>query len=337
MTFSVRKLPALVLIALFSQAAASPLFEDDAVLEISIVGPLSSLIDKKKNREELPFVLRANDDEFPIKVRVRGKSRMRVCDFPPLRVNFSDDTTKQTVFAGQDKLKLVTHCRNGASDQADVLKEYAAYRIFNLITDVSYKVRLAQITYSDTDQGMQEASVDRYGFFIESSSELAGRFGADVVQTAGVTLGSLDTQQAAAVFVFQYLIGNTDWSLVTADLDDTCCHNGDLFEIDSRRYYVPFDFDLSGLVDARYARPDRSLGMRSVTQRRYRGYCISPEALKDAIRAISARKDDILGVVVQVPGFTEKDISTAVKYLDEFFEMTEDVDQLAKSFDRKCL
>ncbi|MCJ7592585.1 MAG: hypothetical protein MUO51_14665, partial [Woeseiaceae bacterium] len=155
MTFSVKKLPALVLIALFSQVAASPLFEDDAVLEISIVGPLSSLIDEKKNREELPFVLRANDNEFPIKVRVRGKSRMRVCDFPPLRINFSDDTTKQTVFADQDKLKLVTHCRNGASDQADVLKEYAAYRIFNLISDVSYKVRLARITYSDTDQGMQ--------------------------------------------------------------------------------------------------------------------------------------------------------------------------------------
>lgn len=337
MTFSVRKLPALVLIALFSQAAASPLFEDDAVLEISMVGPLNSLIDEKKNREELPFVLRANDDEYPIKVRVRGKSRTRVCDFPPLRINFSDDTTKQTVFAGQDKLKLVTHCRNGISDQTDVLKEYAAYKIFNLISDVSYKVRLARITYSDTDERMKKTSFDRYGFFIESSSELAGRFGADIVRTAGVTLGSLDTQQAATVFVFQYLIGNTDWSLVNADLDDICCHNGDLFDIDSRRYYVPFDFDLSGLVDARYARPDASLRISSVTQRRYRGYCVSPEALKDAIRAIAGRKDDILGVVPQAPDLTEKDINTAVKYLDKFFEMTDDVDKLAKSFDRKCL
>ena len=330
------KLLTLVLLVHVSHASASSLFEENAVLEVNLTGPFGSLF-KEDDRKELPFVLRADDLEHTIKIRVRGKSRRRVCSFPPLRLNFAANDTVQWIFEGQDRLKLVTHCQDKKSAHLSTLKEYAAYRIFNLISDVSYRVRLLHITYTDTDGRLKEKELDRYGFLIESSAALADRVGGRPEQVAGVSLRSLDDQQAAFVYIFQYLIGNTDWSLVTANKDDTCCHNGDLLEIGSDRYFVPYDFDLSGLVNASYARPDPALNISRVTQRRYRGYCISTDALKDALGAIKARRVDILDVIKQLPGLSEKENAATVRYLDRFFDKAVDTDKIVRSFDRLCL
>ena len=242
-----------------------------------------------------------------------------------------------TLFAGLDKVKLVTHCHDTDRAQTNILDEYAAYKLFNVISDIGYKVQLVKINYIDTEKRLKRDSIIRYGILIESSPELAQRVGGERVQTSGVTLGSLDHQQAARVFVFAYMIGNTDWSLVTADDDEYCCHNIHLFDIDSERFIVPYDFDLSGLVNARYARPDPSIGTRRVTSRRYRGYCISSEALMDATRAIAAQRDDLLDVIRRVPGLAESDFEVMVKYLEKFFDQTNDANKLVASFERRCL
>ncbi len=330
------KLLTLVLLVHVSHASASSLFEDNTVLEVNLTGPFGSLF-KEDDRKELPFVLRADDLEHTVKIRVRGKSRRRVCSFPPLRLNFAANDTVQWIFEGQDRLKLVTHCQDQKSAHLSSLKEYAAYRIFNLISDVSYRVRLLHITYTDTDGRLKEKELDRYGFLIEPSSALADRVDGRPEQVAGVSLRSLDDQQAASVYIFQYLIGNTDWSLVAADEDATCCHNGDLLEIGSDRYYVPYDFDLSGLVNASYARPDPALNISRVTQRRYRGYCISTDALKDALGAIKARRVDILDVIKRLPGLSQKESAATVRYLERFFDKAVDTDKIVRSFDRLCL
>lgn len=332
---SMRKLFVLALVALTSHVSASSLFEETAVLDIQVTGPISTLIEEKENREEFPFVLRTDEVEHPIKVRVRGNSRLRVCDFPPLRLNFSRNVSEQSVFAGQDKLKLVTHCEKGDSANENVLEEYAAYKIFNIIADVAYKVRLAQVTYHDTDEDAEP--VVRYGILIESASALAERVGGDIVEVPSVTLSSLEENQAAAVFIFQYLIGNTDWSLVAADTDDTCCHNGDLFDIGQARYYVPYDFDLSGLVNARYAKPDPTLRISRVTQRQYRGYCISPDAIVAALQDIHARRTDILNVIEQLPGLSQKSIDLKKDYLEQFFARAIDEEKTVRLIERNCL
>ena len=331
------KLITFVLLVHVSHASASSLFEDNTIIEVNLTGPLSSLFESDDDRRELPFILRTNDVERAIKVRVRGKSRRRVCTFPPLRINFTVNDTSQSIMEGQDKLKLVTHCRENKSAESDILQEYAAYRIFNLISEVGYRVRLLRITYTDTDGGFKESVFDRYGFLIESESELGDRVGGQPAHETGVSLRSLDSKHAATVFVFQYLIGNTDWSLVTADDDDTCCHNGDLFDIGSVRYYVPYDFDLAGLVNAPYARPDPSLRISRVTQRLYRGYCISTDALKDALSTIKARRVDILDVIRQLPGLSLKETVATIIYLEEFFVRADDENKIVKLFERRCL
>ena len=328
---------ALVLLLLAFRADASPLFEESAVLEIDLVGPLGTIIGDKDSRAKHPFVLRAGDVAHSVDVRIRGKSRTRVCDFPPLRIDFPNDDDVLSPFAGQRRLKLVTHCGKSEKYDAYLLKEYAAYLIFNVISDVGYRVRLVRINYTDTDDAKGTPALRRYGFFIESAAELAYRKSGRRVDAPGVVLDSLDQENTAKVFIFQYLIGNTDWSLVSPDLDDSCCHNGDIFDIGGRRFYVPYDFDLSGLVNARYAKPDPSLGTSRVTQRRYRGYCMSSEALADALRAIVARRDAIRDVVGEVPGLSAKDARVALRYIDKFFDQAENEHRLVRSFERRCL
>lgn len=318
-------------------ATASPLFDDETILEISLTGPLGSTIEDKQDRAERPFVLSADGFDHDVEVRIRGNSRVRVCQFPPLRINFERSKTERTTFTDQDKLKLVTHCRENKSAESHVLREYTAYKIFNRISDVSYRVRLARISYSDTDGELSPATFERYAFFIESADGLAERTGARSIDIDGVSLSSLSESHAARAFIFEYLIGNTDWSLVTADTDEYCCHNGDLFELDSERYYVPYDFDLAGLVNARYAKPDSSLRISRVTQRLYRGYCISSEALRAALLEIKSKKETVLAAVHEVPGFASKDKETTLKYVERFFEQAEDEDKLLRSFERRCL
>ena len=328
----------LLLLSCVSPAAtASPLFEDESILEISLTGPLGSTVEDKQERAERRFVLSADGIDHDVNVRIRGNSRVRVCKFPPLRINFERSKTEQTTFAGQDKLKLVTHCRENRSAGSHVLREYVAYKIFNQITDIGYRVRLARISYSDTDNALSPTPFYRYAFFIESPEELAERIGARSIDIDGVSLSSLSQSHAARAFIFEYLIGNTDWSLVTADTDEYCCHNGDLFELDSERYYVPYDFDLAGLVNTRYAKPDPSLRISRVTQRLYRGYCISSDALREAMQDIKARRESILAVVNELPGLAEKDRDTTAKYVERFFEQAEDEDKLLRSFERRCL
>ena len=331
-----KKIFSLAFLCIAVHANASPLFDYNAVLDVELIGPIGSLIRKKDDSTEGPFVLKANGVEQQVQVRVRGKSRLRLCKFPPLRLNFSDSDTDQTVFAGQQKIKLVTHCRSNDASQVDALQEYAVYRIFNIISDIGYRVRLLRITYRDTDERRKDDLIERYGFLLESQSALAARVGGVPVDVTGISLKSLDEDYAAAVYIFQYLIGNTDWSFVMADGDDVCCHNGDILDVDSKRYYVPYDFDLVGLVNSKYAYPDPSLPIRKVTQRYYLGFCTSRDTLQSALGIIKSHKEEILGVLSEIPGLPEKDRKRSIDFLNQFFTRADDEEKMLKSFEKRC-
>jgi hypothetical protein len=96
----------------------------------------------------------------------------------------------------------VTHCRSNDASQVDALQEYAVYRIFNIISDISYRVRLLHITYRDTDERRKDKLIERYGFLLESQSGLAARVGGQPVNVTGISLRSLDEDHAAAVYIF---------------------------------------------------------------------------------------------------------------------------------------
>jgi hypothetical protein len=322
-------------LSLCCSAPAASLFEDQTVLEVELAGPIDALIRNREDRQELPFVLRSGGSELDVNVRVRGKSRLEVCRFPPLRLNFQHGAAEQTAFAGQDKLKLVTHCSNGRSGEQDLLKEYLAYRIFGLLSDVAYRVRLLHIRYSDTDN--PQDSDTRYAFVIEPKGHLATRVDKAPLQLPGVSLSRLNSGQLTLMFVFQYMIGNTDWSLVAPAEEVYCCHNGKLFGTEEDIFYVPYDFDLSGIVNASYAKPDPSLRLRNVRSRRYRGFCTDRESVRTALRRIVSQREDIYELARNTPGLAEKEAEQSVDYLQAFFDKADDEEKLLKSFDKRCL
>ena len=321
------------------QSAASipnpPLFADSSLLEIELKGPVDSTIDDREERRERPFTLGLEGEEWPVQVRVRGKSRSRekICDFPPLRLKFENAAG---VFAGQTKLKLVTHCKTADSGDSNAMEEYATYRIFNLLTPTSFRVRAVRVTYSDTESRSKSDPDPRYGFLIESADDLAERTGAGMPELDGVRLSQLDSDHAALVYVFQYLIGNTDWSLVTGDGSNHCCHNGLLLEFNGQLRYVPYDFDLAGLVNASYAKPDPSLRIRNVRKRRYLGFCTEPEPLFTAIRKVVGLEEAIYEVVRTTPGLSERNRVSDIEYLEQFFEKARDEEDLQRRFEKQC-
>jgi hypothetical protein len=318
-------------------ASASPLFERDEVIEVELAGPIHSVIRSTERRTEYPFVLRSGGETLDVDVRVRGKSRAKICEFPPLRLDFRRTSPDQGVFAGQDKLKLVTHCREGDRAQTNVLEEYLAYRIFGLLSEVSYRVRLLHVRFSDTEGRVETDAQGRFAFVIEPLDRLAERVGGVGLEIGSVALARIDPAHAALVYVFQYLIGNTDWSFVTAEHEEVCCHNGDLLDIGGAIYYVPYDFDLAGIVNARYARPQPEMRLRSVRQRRYRGFCTETETLRAAIRHLNARRDDIRRVIEATPGLSDRDSDKVVDYLDAYFDRARDEEKLLRSFERDCI
>ena len=327
----------LILVVLMtSPTFGSPLFDDNSILEVTISGPLSTLLKHKRNREEYPFSLTVDDASIDVAVRIRGNSRVVVCQFPPLRLNFTASGPDGTALAGEDKLKLVTHCQNGSEkSQNSVLNEFTAYRIFNLISDRSYRVRLLRIRYEDTDGKQRKLEEPHYGFLIESDEGLARRLGGTIAKVEAIRFSSLDMQQTARLNIFQYLIGNKDWSFVTSDNDNACCHNIDLLDIDNSLLPIPYDFDLAALTRAKYRSEER---LNQSIRREYFGYCRTPpDMLDQAIDYIQPLKDEILNTALRVPASDNDSRERRATFISAYFEEALGKASLLAKFDRDCI
>jgi hypothetical protein len=337
------RLPLLAAVMFFAgilgeRAAADtvPLFESDTVIDLELTGPFEAATRAAPERERHPAVIAIGDRQLDVMVRIRGNSRVRVCKFPPLRVYFGDDTGG-TPFEGLKSLKLVTHCFDSERGEENLAEELAAYRIFAVLTPNSYRTRPLRIRYRDTASEPGAPPVVHPAFLLESRRLLAARIGADRVNVPGVRLGELEPEQAATMYVFQYLIGNTDWSLVTSDTDDECCHNVDLVSRDGMIYTIPYDFDLSGLVNPPYAEPDPSLRISRVTTRRYRGYCMDGKHLQAALAHVVNQRDAISEALRPIPIGGDSQVDKMQDYLDSFFRKAEKPEKLLARFEKRCL
>ena len=150
-----------------AQAAGpvTPLFASDQPIQITIKGPISALASKRSTGNQ-PGTLTHAGVSYPITLSPRGITRLKkdICQFPMLRVEFPQRPPAGSMFDGQRRLKLVTHCRSSADFQQKTLLEYSAYRLYNQLTPQSFRARLANIDYVD-DSG--RPAVLRVGFFIE--------------------------------------------------------------------------------------------------------------------------------------------------------------------------
>ena len=320
-----------------------PLFQSTEVLDVRIVAPLTTLLDERPDVEELPATLQYSDSagqtvEFNINIRTRGRFRRQeeVCDFPPMRLNFKTSETKDTLFHKQDKVKLVTHCQSNVKYEQVTLREYTAYRILNVMTDASYRVRLLRITYVDSE-GKKRESVN-HGFIIEHRDRLAKRLDKSYLEIPSTSVESLAPEYANIVSLYHYLIANTDYSPVKGVEGEACCHNHVLFGNEGESVWsVPYDFDQAGLVDAPHAGPSRRFKLRSVKERLYRGRCVHNELLGSSIAKYISQQEEIMAVLLEVDDASGRSEKTMTKFVEKFYDVIGSERRVDNELVKECI
>ena len=296
------------------------LFASETPISVTITGPFKTLA---TNREKTPrpATLTADGVTYPITLTARGNNRrtMSICDFPPLRITFTKPAPAGSLFEHQKHLKLVTHCRHAENYQQKVLLEYSAYKLYNLMTPLSFQARLANVDYVD-ESG--RPYISRIGYFLEEASSVAKRNDMSLVHMPDTIPGSLLNPEASARFaVFEYMISNYDWSMRAGPKGQPCCHNSRLIKADSARQLtpIPYDFDQAGLVDAPYAGPPEGIDIANLRERSYRGYCAHQAQARAFAAQISPRRAEFLAVFASIPGLQPREQQKASSFIQGFF------------------
>jgi hypothetical protein len=318
---------------------AKPLFADDQAVRITIKGPIKRLASSDDRSKAVTATVTAGAETLPVRLSPRGITRLRkeTCDFPPIRVDFTGAPPATSLFAGQRRLKLVTHCRSGDSFQQYPLLEYATYRLYNQLTPLSFRVRLLQVDYVEEDG---KPLTSRVGFFIEDLGDVARRNGmAEARVGSRIQVSTLNPADAARFAVFQYLISNLDWAMQAGPEGDTCCHNSRLISAAGAPPYttVPYDFDYSGLVDAPYAAPPEGINVSSVKMRRYRGFCRhNAEAIK-AAADIRGQQGALTAVLAGIPQLGDGSKRKAAAFLGKSFQDIASDEAVTKNLLKTCI
>jgi hypothetical protein len=319
------------------EAEARALFSADAPVEIKLVGNFKVITkdrDTLSTKEYWGEVQMADGKgaelKIPVMLRTRGHYRLssRNCSFVPLRLDFKKADVKGTVFDGQDKLKLVTHCNPNAMYEEYLIREYLSYKVHNLISPRSYRARMAKVTYVDSATGTPIET--RNGIFMEHEDDVAKRMEGEVVEIRRALFDDVDPIQILEVAIFEAFVGNTDWSLAALhNVRLVRQQNGTLLP-------VAYDLDFSGLVGTRYATPDPRLGIRNVKERLYRGPCKEPEELAALFGPYREKKDAILKLYDETPGLDGKYRNDAKAFLNQWFRMLDTPRDAKWMFKENC-
>jgi hypothetical protein len=261
-----------------------------------------------------------NEDKWitiPVRLRARGNFRRAKCYFPPIKMKIKKSQSKNTVFTGNKSLKLVLPCRTENAKNDNILKEYIAYKIYELISPYHFKTRRVNVDFTEP-KGKKSKSFALKGFLIEDDSRLAKRWEGRVVEQfihPMAMQGITSTQHA----FFQYLIGNTDFSV-------SFQHNGKLLYTNKEFLPLPYDFDMTGWVDPSYGFGNPTLGLSSLTERVYRGFKRDAEIMNTVRQQYLDSKDSIVSLLNSFKNEfdDQSEFNKMFKFMNGFFEIIED-------------
>jgi hypothetical protein len=303
---------------------AKPLFAADEPIKLTLKGPINDLARGSRAKDKtIQATLSVQGESLPVTLSARGITRRmaEVCPFPPIRVVFPDKPPSGSLFKGQKELKLVTHCRPAESFQQYVLLEYAAYRIYNQLTPLSFRARLATIDYVDA---AGKPMTTRVGYFLEDIDDVAKRNGLKRVKVQGrIPVAQLSAPDAARFVLFEYMISNLDWAMTAGPAGTNCCHNSRPVAPEGATANfapVPYDFDFSGMVDAPYATPPEGIKVANVRVRVYRGFCAHNDAVQAEAAALAPKRAALIGVLDTIPELSPGSRQKASDYLGGFFD-----------------
>lgn len=266
-----------------------------------------------------------------IQIKPRGVLRLKICNNPPLRVNVRNTNKVFQLLDDLDKLKMVVPCKGTSAYQDYIFSEYLAYKLYNIITDNSFKVRLIKVNYYDT--GGKVKAGNAYTFIIESHETLANRLESIPINIDRIGDKDIDPEQAAILYLFQYMVGNTDWTIHGL-------HNIKLLKtMDVSRpspLPVAYDFDFAGLVNAHYAAPGEQLDIKTVTERAYMGYCLPDEIMNRTFDLFIQKESQVMNTVHHFDLMSDDLKQRSLNYLREFYDIIKDPERREHRILTKC-
>ena len=319
-------------------SAKNKLFDDTKPIELILQMDMQKVLsDKSKEPEYSPaFLIHKIDSKtiqtFNIKIRARGKTRRisNICEFPPLKINFIKKSTKNTIFDGQDKIKMVTHCNESEDYQNFALLEYLVYKTYNNLTDYSYRVRMVNVIYKDVNQNYPD--LIKSGFLIEDDELMAKRVSSNISDKKIWSPDSCD-QAATDIFsLFQFMIGNTDWWIHTR-------HNVELISTeDNKLIPIPFDFDGAGIINTPYAMPSPQLPIVRVRDRFFKSTCRTMDYsdYRQTIELFNQRKNAVFSMLEEATFLDKKYRRSSERYLNDFYEIINDPEKFSKYISQNC-
>jgi hypothetical protein len=307
-------------------------------MHFDIPGFLRTQPEDKPLEAEIVFHLPGNDSlNRKITVKPRGFFRRKNCGFPPIMLNF-----KSALYANPDsfklkKVKLVTHCNTGKFSDDYVAREYLLYRMYNVLTDTSLRVRLLRINYNDTRGKKKDAT--QMGFIIEPIEQLAERKNCVVITSNNLTQKAVMPHTMNTVAIFNYMIANWDWSVPfqhNIALIKPATHKGSNLVI-----AVPFDFDLTGVVNATYASEAQppEVDIKNVRDRIFLGICRSEDVYRAELMRFKSKKEELYNLVRDFEYLSDKSKEDVTDFLDQFFILLDNprrLDFLIDTFRSTC-
>jgi hypothetical protein len=321
-----------VLLASRTDAQNRKLFQDGRPLDFTLTSDFT-LLNKERtpnNGKQFPGVLAVGGAEIPVKLGSRGHLRLsaHTCEFVPIKIDFPRGALAGTIFESQTTLKLGTHCRDEQDFDQYVIREYLSYRLANLVTPLSFRARLARGTYVD---GKSHRKMSTHSaLFLEHENDVARRLGGREVRQPHMVFGDFDSEALTTTMMLEYMLGNTDYSIWSL-------HNIVIVQDKRRKFFpVPYDFDLSGMVNTPYAAPDERLPLRRVTDRLYRGPCRTVGEFNAAAEPFRVHKNDMVAAIDSAAELTSVHKKEMKEYLDSFFRRIATPDAIKKTFVDGC-
>ena len=269
--------------------------------------------------------------ERDVRMKARGNFRRTHCSLAPFWLDIRSGGKKSEEPKDINRIKMVTHCKGSKAYEDYVLKEYLCYKIYNLLSPVSFRVRLVRMTYVDT--GRNNRVTEGWAFMIEPEAMLAQRLSATVVKREGLSFRLMRPEDIDIAMLFLYMIGNPDFSLANR-------HNVKILGLPgfgTEGYTpVPYDFDYSGFVDTYYAIPADNLGITSVKERYFLGPCREDPEYVAAIEHINLHREEILQLVNDFPYLEKRYKRAAMAYLENYFKLADHHKALIYSLQKTC-
>ena len=305
----------------------TPLFASDEPIKAVLSAPVTQAYKDKMKEERLylegswAHKQAEQTERLSVKIRARGNYRRKKCAWPPLQLNFKKKEVEGTLMAGQDKLKMVNPCKSGDKYQQLLYLEYTLYQLFALYSDYHFRVRPVELAYADT--GEKEQRWESGNFLIEDTDHMAERYDLKEVEVTASMRKQMDLGQTALVEIFQFMIGNVDYSTLKSPPGEDCCHNIKLIAPEGAETgFIPvaYDFDSAGIINAPYATVPDSVPIQDVSTRYFLGWCKEEKRYRQAVELVNERRDQAMALFEESPLLSKTYKKKATKYLERSYD-----------------